>query len=266
MEAEENRSLIRMLRQNPHLADAARKLAWQPGEEIGRAGDPCGHFLVLECGQVVLSRQAAEGRQRTVALLGPGDLFGEEALQGEGEWRHSAHALTGVTVYAIPAHLLPTLTRHFPELNSGIIGGLLGRLEAAHRRLELLDHQGIQARVVALLQLLARRNAAADGPFLLLPPLTQEQLGEMLGVARETVARTMAQLEREGTIRRRGRSRWLRHPVSLAGAFLVVLARLTTGPALYVAEEDFSTPRGRRGRVVKAAGKITVPIGATGKL
>ena len=36
-------------------------------------------------------------------------------------------------------------------------------------------------------------------------PLTQSELGQMIGLARETVARMLAQLERDGVIRREGR-------------------------------------------------------------
>jgi CRP/FNR family transcriptional regulator len=254
-------NLLNLLDQERQLAQVIACSNWSEGEEIAREGEACLHFMVIREGQVVLSRRPAAGRERTLALLGPGDIFGEDALRPERTWKQSGRALTHVCAYRFSAKALPKLAEYYPAVNTAIIGALLERLEMAHRRLELMEHQGAMDRVTALLQFLAGKPDPETGSYVALPRLTQVQMGEMLGIARETVARAMAELERQGTIRRTGRHIWLRHQLHLLGAMVVVMARLASGPAYPITDEQIPPPRGKRGRVIWAPARpLTVAL------
>jgi CRP-like cAMP-binding protein len=63
-----------------------------------------------------------------------------------------------------------------------------------------------KTRLIELLRAMAHQYGEAEGDEIWMPlPLTQAELGQMIGLARETVARMLAQLEREGVLRREGR-------------------------------------------------------------
>ena len=62
----------------------ARKLVeYRRGEVIFTQGDPCEHVLYIQKGGVKLSVLSKSGREAVVAMLGPGEFFGEGCLAGQ---------------------------------------------------------------------------------------------------------------------------------------------------------------------------------------
>ena len=58
-----------------------------PGDVIFRQGDACTHVMYIQSGNVKLSVLSKAGREAVVAMLGPGDFFGEGCLAGQRD-RH----------------------------------------------------------------------------------------------------------------------------------------------------------------------------------
>jgi CRP/FNR family transcriptional regulator len=194
------------------LADLApRVLLWQ-GMEIGVQGQPCDSLYILAEGQVLLSRTIPEGQEHALYLLGPGDLFGEGALRPEKRWLVTARAVTEGAAHVLRASQFPRFAEYHPQLATQIVTLLCGRLERAHRRLDLVTSRSARTRLLGLLQVLADHHGRDCGEDRWLPlRLTHAELGEMIGLARETVGRALAELVEEGTLRREGQEGfWLR--------------------------------------------------------
>jgi CRP-like cAMP-binding protein len=179
---------------------------------IGGQGDPCENLYIIAEGQVLMSRRSPEGEDYALYLLGPGDLFGEGSLRPGRCFLGTLRAVTDVTVHALPAAQLPRFAQYYPQLMAHVGSLLAARLERAHRRRDVLCANNARDRVVGLLRAMAEYHGRPEGERTWVPlELTQAELGEMVGLARETVARVMADLEAEGTIRRRQRSGlWIR--------------------------------------------------------
>lgn len=171
-------------------------------------------FLIAE-GQVLLCRNGTDGEDYSLYLLGPGQLFGEGALHPECQSLVTARAITDGSAYVIPAALLPRLFQFYPELSRQLVNLLSVRLERAHCRLDVTRISDAKARLLSLLYAMADYDGQPSGSEIWMPlPLTQAELGQMIGLARETVARILGQLEREGSIRRDGRrGLWLTRAV-----------------------------------------------------
>ncbi|HEU4753133.1 MAG TPA: Crp/Fnr family transcriptional regulator, partial [Armatimonadota bacterium] len=149
---------------------------------------------------------AARGENYTLYLLGPGDLFGESSLQPSRAWKVSARAVTDGSAHVLPASNLPRLAQHYPELMAQIVALLSARLERALERMDLIQTDSARERILGLLSLMAEYHGQVQGNEVWIPlTLTQAELGEMVGLARETVARTMNSLEAEGLVRRANR-------------------------------------------------------------
>jgi CRP-like cAMP-binding protein len=103
-------------------------------------------------------------------------------------------------------------------LTSYIIGLMSARLERAHHRVGLVKGNSGRERLLGLLCVLARHHGCQDGEWNRLSVyLTQAELGEMVGLARETVARIFAELTKNGVVRRSGRhTLWLRASLTVA--------------------------------------------------
>lgn len=258
-------SLEQLLCEEPHLADLTVRTGFSDGELMGREGQPCDRLFVVREGLVALYRDGAEG-SRMLALLRPGDVLGEEALSGS-RWRTTARALTDVEAFALPASLLPRLTQLYPAVNRLVLQALARRLDMTQRLLSITGPLPAREQVLELLRLITDGSPSRPVGYVAIPPLTQHQIGELLGLARETVARSMAELERAGAIRRSGRMTWLRRHSTVLGLATLLLVRVFTGGPVYVHSEDEAPPpRGRRGRVAHAqANVVTNLIFACGK-
>src|SRR5947208_960072 len=71
------------------------------GEAIFTQGDPCDHVLYIQTGGVKLSVLSKTGREAVVAMLGPGEFFGEGCLAGQPVRMGSATAITPSVILRI---------------------------------------------------------------------------------------------------------------------------------------------------------------------
>jgi CRP-like cAMP-binding protein len=192
------------------LADLAPRVPFFRGSELGAQGEPCDSLYLIERGQILLSRRNEGGESHALYLLGPGDLLGEGAIHPYRRWLVTARAATDGFVHVLPAGQFPRLAQHFPQLVTHLVSLLTERLERAHLRLDVISCEGARQRVMGLLRTLARYHGVErDSVIAMELAVTQAELGEMVGLTRETVARALAELEAEGLLqRRRGRGMW----------------------------------------------------------
>jgi CRP/FNR family transcriptional regulator len=202
------------------LSEFAPLLSFRKGTVIGREGEPCTRLYLIARGQVMMSRQGSQGESYALYLLGPGDLFGEGSLRPRKRWLATARAVTDGSAHVLEAAHLPRLAQHYPELTAQIIALLASRLERAHQRMDVVQADSARERLVGLLSIMAEYHGQPQGDEIWLPlALTQAELGTMVGLARETVARVMATLEEEGLIRRANRrGLWIRREADLGRA------------------------------------------------
>jgi CRP-like cAMP-binding protein len=89
---------------------------YQRGQFIYLPGDPSDAVYFIRKGRVRLSFLSEEGERQTMAILGPGELFGELVLEGESAQEFYAEALTETRVYVIDKWRLLKLIRGEPQL------------------------------------------------------------------------------------------------------------------------------------------------------
>lgn len=196
--------------QSGALAEIAPRIEFWKGMQIGKQGTPCSQLYIVASGQVLLSRRDVDGVERPLFLLGPGDLFGEGSLRPERVWLANSRAVTDGSAHVLPAAQFPRLAQYYPRLTNHIIRLLADRLERSHRRLDLVRGSSARERLVGLLRVVAEHHGVPEGDRTWVPlALTQEDLGKMIGLARETVARLLADLEESGAIRRESGGLWI---------------------------------------------------------
>ncbi|MGQ9477966.1 MAG: cyclic nucleotide-binding domain-containing protein [Candidatus Bipolaricaulia bacterium] len=87
---------------------------YQRGEFIYLPGDPSEAVYLIQAGRVRLAFCDELGERQTVAILGPGELFGELVLSGEAPQEFSAQALTETRLYVLDKWRLLELIRSAP--------------------------------------------------------------------------------------------------------------------------------------------------------
>src|ERR1700674_5095412 len=94
---------------------------------IFNQGDPCERVLYIQKGAVKLSVRSKTGREAVVAMLGPGDFFGEGCLAGQSVRMGSATAITGSTILLVDKDQMVHLLHKQHALSDRFITHMLSR-------------------------------------------------------------------------------------------------------------------------------------------
>lgn len=169
-------------------------------EVLYRPGEPGDRLYVLERGVVRLS-SLVSGRELTLALLGKGEFFGEEALLGGVPRDYTAEAYEDARLYVVLRPSLVALRRRRPEVFFGLVRRVGQRLHTLCERVERLLFKGASGRLARTLLDLAQRHGVADEDGVTLAlGLSQGDLAKLIGVSRESVNAALADLRRRGLV------------------------------------------------------------------
>lgn len=174
------------------LFAAGADRSYNPGETIITPGGGAEHVYLLREGRVRVSRYSADGREITLALVGPGELLGEMALLDGGDRSATAVALTGVVLTSLNRPQFLQAVKDKPDQAMHLIGALCQRLRRADEMVEELTFLGVKERLRSLI-----RRYQAQGEEGLLAALTHQEIAEMIGTSRESVTRALTELRRE---------------------------------------------------------------------
>jgi len=177
-------------------------LAYQKGKQVFAQGDVAGDVRYLQTGSVKISVLSKVGREAVVAMLGPGDFFGEGALAGQTSRIETATAMTACRVLRLDTDTMTTLLRDQPTFAARFLSHMLARnirIEA-----DLVDQlfNSSEKRLARTLLLLARYGYA--GPQREIPQVSQETLAEMVGTTRSRVNFFMNKFRKLGLIEYNG--------------------------------------------------------------
>jgi CRP/FNR family transcriptional regulator, cyclic AMP receptor protein len=178
----------------------ARKIVeYGRAEVIFTQGEACETVLYIQKGGVKLSVRSKTGREAVVAMLGPGDFFGEGCLAGQSVRMGTATAIAGSTILLVDKDQMVRLLHRQHALSDRFIAHMLSR----NIRIEedLIDQlfNSSEKRLARALLLLARYGKQ-DKPVRAVPKISQETLAEMVGTTRSRVNFFMKKFERLGFI------------------------------------------------------------------
>src|SRR5690606_6117311 len=135
---------------------------------------------------------------------GPGQPLAELPLFDGAPYPASARAQEDSRVLFLPRDAFQSLYRNHPEIADAVIRDLGRRLRRMVRMVEKVSLKDVPARVAAtLLEYAEAADAVRDGGAFRVPR-TQEELATELATTRESVARALARLRREGAIAQSG--------------------------------------------------------------
>ena len=169
------------------------------GETIFTQGEASQHVLYIRSGGVKLSVLSKSGREAVVAMLGPGDFFGEGCLAGQPLRMGSATAITPTVILMVGKAEMVRLLHTQHAMSDRFISHMLAR----NLRIEedLIDQlfNSSEKRLARALLLLARYGKQ-DKPVRVVPSVSQETLAEMIGTTRSRVNFFLNKFKRLGFI------------------------------------------------------------------
>jgi len=185
-------------------AGVARKVAEYRGKEtVFAQGDSSKHVMYIQKGSVKLTVVNEVGKEAVVAMLGPGDFFGEGCLGAQKICIATATAMTPTVVLAIEKDEMNRVLHTEHAFSDRFIKHMLSRNIRVEE--DLIDQlfNSTEKRLARTLLLLARYGKK-DEPQKVLAKISQETLAEMIGTTRSRVNLFMNKFKKLGFIHTNG--------------------------------------------------------------
>lgn len=177
-----------------------RMLEIRRGQRIYLQGDPSDHIFLLKAGVVRIST-ATDHDETILALLYPGDLFGELAIVDDSPRDHIATAHEDVVLCALSRDFVLRMATETPALGYQITKVMGLRLRRFRTRIEELLCKSAHERIAHTLLDLAADYGVPDSGGVLIPlRLNQADLGNLVGLARETVNIVLQDFRQRGLV------------------------------------------------------------------
>jgi CRP-like cAMP-binding protein len=216
--------------------------------------DRAGAVLLLVSGRVKICHFTPEGKQLILALIEPGELFGELALFEGAARGELAETVEASSLVALPREALVRLLERHAALSLGVTRLVGLRRQRIEQRLKNLLFQPLRNRLIHLLVELADRYGRPTPEGLLIDVrLSHQDLAGIVGSSRESVTLGLGELVAEGLLRRRGRRLVVVDPKALVAA-------VGAGPPA-ASREDVRTGPARLGRSVSGHTETLGPLG-----
>lgn len=183
-----------------------RERRLKPGELLMTQDQPNDQLFVVQQGWVHSARTLVNGARQIVGFHYAGDLIGTSSIA----WTIATNTVTSVgdcIVSELPKSALGRMFEQEPRLAATLYAIAAADFVAMGDRLTSIGRMGAVERLgMMLLDMLARLRVTAGGvvdSFDL--PLTQQDIGDAVGLTKVHVSRTFGEMERRGLIARNGR-------------------------------------------------------------
>jgi CRP/FNR family transcriptional regulator, cyclic AMP receptor protein len=166
-------------------------------------GDPADAVFYVQSGKVKLTVLSKHGKQAVIAILEPGNFFGEGCLTSQSLRMSTANAMEPSTILRVAKETMVALLRREPEFAERFIAYLLSRNVRIEEDLVDQLFNSSEKRLARLLLLLAHIGKESK-PELVLPKVSQETLAAMVGTTRSRVSYFMNRFRKMGFIHYNG--------------------------------------------------------------
>jgi CRP/FNR family transcriptional regulator, cyclic AMP receptor protein len=179
------------------LAAASVRRSFPKGRTIVAEGEPSQSLYILLSGRAKVQRSDAEGKEVILAMIGPGEFFGEMSLIDDAPRSASVITVESCDFMAIQKDSFKAMLSQSTDMAMQIMRGLVRRLREADKKIEtlaLLDVYGRVARVLLDFSEQVGNERVVKGK------LPRQEIAKMIGASREMVSRVMKGLETDGYI------------------------------------------------------------------
>ncbi|MDO4792267.1 MAG: Crp/Fnr family transcriptional regulator [Buchananella hordeovulneris] len=177
------------------------------GENLFHEGDPGDRLYILQDGKIKLGHTSLDGREKLIAVLGPGEIVGELTLFDPGPRSTTASAVAPTHLLVLEHTALMAFIDERPTLAKLMLRALAQRLRKTNVQLADLVFSDVPGRVAkALLDLADQFGSPTEDGMHVPHDLTQEELAQLVGASRETVNKSLAEFVSRGWIRLEGRA------------------------------------------------------------
>lgn len=176
---------------------------YNPREIVFSEGDLGDAVYLLKTGHVRLYRATEDGKELTLTILGPGDVFGELALFEESHRQTFAECVDAAHICAASVEDFTRLMGHKPQLTMMVAHEIAHRRQDMETRIAGLAYGSVRLRLMHALRHLAREHGEQlQSDEVCIPiRLSHQELAQLIGTSRETCTIELGKLQLAGRVR-----------------------------------------------------------------
>jgi CRP/FNR family cyclic AMP-dependent transcriptional regulator len=183
------------------LASKVRRRRYAAGEVIFHEGDPGRALCIIESGRVKIVSVSEQGQEALLAVMGPGEFFGELALFDDMPRSADVAAMEATQTLNLAREDFFSIVDRFPAVTRQIFGVLAAQIRRLTTEVSDIVFLNLDARIAKRLLELAEAHGAdtPEGRRIEIA-LSQAELGSMVGATRESVNQCLRRFQEAGLI------------------------------------------------------------------
>ncbi len=185
------------------VAQRAKPIHKERGDVIHRPGDDLSQLLVVHRGSVRISHFTANGNERLLRVLEPGDFVGEAAFVTGARPDNWAIALADVELCSFDHAELDGLVTQYPDIAVRMLRTVTERLEAAEQLIADITSSAVTTRLAKYLAELPTTRVLGTPTVRL--PYSKKDVASLLGTTPETLSRQLSAFSEAGIVSVQGR-------------------------------------------------------------
>lgn len=192
------------------IAGVAKTRRYAKDEVIFHADEMGDVFCVIREGKVKITMNSPEGKEIILAMMGPGEFFGEMALLDDAPRSATVVALEPLEVVTIwRTDFLQILQDNF-SITRKLLSELSKRVRRMSLRIESLATMDVYGRLARFfLDLATQQGKVLDNGYVAVTRPTHQAIANMIGTSRETVSRLIHELMRQDLLLSEGKTVYL---------------------------------------------------------
>lgn len=179
------------------LAAGSVRRSFPKGRTIVAEGETSQSFYLLLSGRAKVQRSDSEGKEVILAILGPGEFFGEMSLIDDAPRSASVITIEPCDFISVNKESFKAMLASSTDMCLAIMRGIVKRLREADKKIETLALMDVYGRVA---RVLLDFSETVAGERVVKGKLPRQEIAKMIGASREMVSRVMKGLEVDGYI------------------------------------------------------------------
>ena len=190
----ENHFLLKLLDEEDRkrVVGFAKPRRYPAGQTIFLKGDEGNGMMAVLKGQVRISAPSREGKEVVLNIINPGEVFGEIALLDGRERTADATALSDCELLVLERRDVMQFLHKSPEICIKLLVVLCDKLRRTTEQVEDVLFLGLASRLAKILLRLTEKDGEVK--------IAQRELGNLVGVTRESVNKYLADWQRHGMV------------------------------------------------------------------
>lgn len=178
------------------ISNLLREKKYRKNELIFMEDEASKAVFFVKKGKVKIYKTTQEGKEHIIHIMKDGDVFAEACLLGAFPYPANSEAIEDSDIFIIDNEDLEKLLENHPKIGIEIIKVLSKRLQMVSKQVENLALRDAYGKAASLIiQLLKNQGKELSNGVILSTGLSRQDMGNMVGLSRETFTRALSKLK-----------------------------------------------------------------------